>query len=146
MGDYDHVPQAVRQAGGEIVFHKLPVRPGKPILGAATAAGQLIVGLPGNPVSAAVGGRRFVVPWLRVLAGGTSPPPTTLTLIDAPAKTLPLHWMRLVQLQEGGRGALVASRGSGDLVSLAGSSGFIEQPPEASGLGPWPYWPWSVED
>ena len=51
MGDYDYVPDVVREVGGEVVFHGLPIRPGKPILGAATNEGKLIIGLPGNPVT-----------------------------------------------------------------------------------------------
>src|SRR5690606_20573956 len=43
MGDYDFVPAAVRAAGGRQVFHKLPIRPGKPIFGAVGPAGQLIL-------------------------------------------------------------------------------------------------------
>lgn len=143
MGDYDHVPTAVEQAGAEIIFHKLPVRPGKPILGAVDPKGRPIIGLPGNPVSAAIGGRRFLLPWLAKMAGSESVGQPAVMLVDRPPKTLPLYWMRLVQLQSDGRVRLVPSRGSGDLVSLALSTGFIEQPPHADSLGPWPYWDWS---
>src|SRR5690606_32266336 len=59
MGDRDHVPQIVVQLGGETIFHKLPIRPGKPLLGAIGPQGQAILGLPGNPVSALVCGCRF---------------------------------------------------------------------------------------
>jgi molybdopterin molybdotransferase len=134
----------VRQVGGEVVFHGLPVRPGKPILGAATASGKLIVGLPGNPVSATIGCDRFAVPLLAKMGGHTQwhPPCPVVRLVDAGPKTIPLHWMRLVRLDATGVAEPVQSKGSGDLVSLGHSTGYVEIPPNQSGEGPWPYFAW----
>jgi molybdopterin molybdotransferase len=56
--------------------------------------------------------------------------------------TIPLHWMRLVSMKSNGVAEPVISQGSGDLVSLGKSDGFIEIPPGLSGEGPWPYYPW----
>lgn len=147
MGDYDHVPAAVTACGGEIVFHRLPLRPGKPILGAASGEGKLILGLPGNPVSAAVCGRRFLMPLLGRLAGRVERACSRVELADPPPQQLPMWWMRLVRIDERGQARLVASRGSGDLVALALSDGFIETPPqearpETPAGGPWPFWSW----
>ena len=50
MGDYDYVPPAVERIGAEILFHKVAVKPGKPLLFARRDA-TYIIGLPGNPVS-----------------------------------------------------------------------------------------------
>ena len=50
MGEFDYVPRAVASVGAEIHFHKVSVKPGKPILYARLGEKQ-IVGLPGNPVS-----------------------------------------------------------------------------------------------
>lgn len=66
-GRYDFVPEALRALGAEIQFHKVAIRPGKPILYARLPSGAHYFGLPGNPVSAAVGFRFFVVPLLRKL-------------------------------------------------------------------------------
>jgi molybdopterin molybdotransferase len=49
-GNYDHVPAVLRGLGLRVVFHKLTIRPGKPVLGAIDAAGRPVLGLPGNPV------------------------------------------------------------------------------------------------
>lgn len=54
MGDFDLIPQAVKKIGGEILFHKVFVKPGKPVLLARIGKGFLL-GLAGNPVSAVVG-------------------------------------------------------------------------------------------
>ena len=68
---------------------------------------------------------------------------STVRLQQAGEKTIPLHWMRLVQLTDHGVCRPVLSQGSGDLVSLGGSTGFVELPPGASGEGPWPYYAWA---
>lgn len=141
MGDYDFVPDVVRELGGEIVFHGLPVRPGKPILGAATKTGQLILGLPGNPVSATVGANRFLLPLLAKQSGQANwnRPRTLASVTNPDEKTIPLHWMKLVRLVDDGRAEIVASRGSGDLVSLGKADGYVSVPPGEGGEGPWPY-------
>jgi len=67
-GRMDFVPAAIAAMGGEILFHKVAIRPGKPLL-AARFGNKLLLGLPGNPMAAAVGLRFFAVPALRALAG-----------------------------------------------------------------------------
>jgi molybdopterin molybdotransferase len=144
MGDYDYVPDVVQDIGGSVVFHGLPIRPGKPILGAASGDGKLLLGLPGNPVSATIGCRRMAMPLLAKISGQTQwmGPCPVVRLENAGDKTIPLHWMRLVQLTDHGTAQAVISQGSGDLVSLGNSTGFVEVPPGTSGEGPWPYYAW----
>lgn len=50
-GRLDLVPQAVGDLGGTVLFHKVAVRPGKPLLLARLPGGTLLLGLPGNPGS-----------------------------------------------------------------------------------------------
>jgi molybdopterin molybdotransferase len=143
MGDTDHVPAAIEQLGGAISFHRLPIRPGKPILG-ASIGGKLLLGLPGNPVSVAVTSRVLGLPLLRKVAGFASIANTSIACnIDNPDdKSLDLIWYRLVTIDDNGRAKLLGSQGSGDLVSLAISHGFVEIPSGMSGQGPWKltYW------
>lgn len=144
VGAHDHVPDAVRRLGGRVVFHRLRVRPGKPLLGAIGKAGQVIFGLPGNPVSAAVMTRRFVVPALRRRAGfsrSEAPAPIVSLNRDA-AKALDLWWYRLARLRGPGEAELVSLQSSGDIAGLASSDGFIEVPPSRTERGPWPYYGW----
>ena len=144
MGDYDYVPDVVQELGGKIIFHGLPIRPGKPILGAATDDGKLIMGLPGNPVSATIGCRRMALPLLAKQGGQTDwlLPCPTVQLTGAGNKSIPLHWLRLAKLNDHGSAETVISQGSGDLVSLGQSTGFVAVPPNQSGEGPWPYYGW----
>lgn len=69
MGKYDFVPGALERLGARILFHRAAVRPGKPILAAVLPDGAIHFGLPGNPISAMVGFRFFVHPFLRALRG-----------------------------------------------------------------------------
>jgi molybdopterin molybdotransferase len=68
-GRFDMVPDTVVRLGGEVLFHKVGIRPGKPLLLARLPNGTLLFGLPGNPVAVAVGLRFFVVPAMRCLQG-----------------------------------------------------------------------------
>ena len=58
-GDYDLVPRMLVEMGAEIIFHKLAIKPGKPML-FALYKGRPVFSLPGNPVSAWVTFDRFV--------------------------------------------------------------------------------------
>ncbi len=53
-GDKDFVPNALEQAGYKQIFHKVRVKPGKPLLFGATPGGKYVFGVPGNPVSGMV--------------------------------------------------------------------------------------------
>lgn len=68
MGDYDFIPDVVESMGGEILFHKLAVKPGKPTL-IASFDGHWLISLPGNPVSAVVGYHLYVRRMISLLCG-----------------------------------------------------------------------------
>ena len=86
MGRYDFVPDVLREAGADLRFHKLKMRPGKPLLFATAGRGTLVFGLPGNPVSSTVGARFFVDAALRALAGRAPEPALLLPLAGAACK------------------------------------------------------------
>ena len=86
MGRYDFVPDVLRGAGADLRFHKLKMRPGKPLLFATAGRGTLVFGLPGNPVSSTVGARFFVDAALRALAGRAAEPALLLPLAGAACK------------------------------------------------------------
>ncbi len=144
MGDTDFVPEAIARLGGQVAFHRLPIRPGRPVLG-ASLHGKLLLGLPGNPVSVAVTSRVIGLPLLRKLAGITpiEEPLKRCLLSEADDKALSLVWFRLVKIDHSSNVKLIGSQGSGDLVSLSLSDGFVEVPAGEGGNGPWPVRWWS---
>ncbi|MGQ0629229.1 MAG: molybdopterin molybdotransferase MoeA [Phycisphaerales bacterium] len=144
MGDRDHVPAAIRDLGGQTVFHKLPQRPGRPILAAVLPDGRPIFGLPGNPLSTLITARRFAIPTFEALAGlregGALPFPATLA---APSThPLDLYWFRLFTRSAAGGLHLLDPTGSGDVPASARSDGFVEIPPGATGCGPFSAFLW----
>ncbi len=84
VGDHDLVRKALGDAGLDVTFHKIAMRPGKPLM-----FGHLddtpVLGLPGNPVSALVCAMLFLGPALdrrQGLAG--APPSPSLAMLGAP--------------------------------------------------------------
>ncbi|MCP3693145.1 MAG: molybdopterin molybdotransferase MoeA, partial [Planctomycetaceae bacterium] len=87
-GVLDLVPQVLQELGVEQVFHKVAIKPGKPLwFGVATTGQTLVFGLPGNPVSSMVCFELFVRPTLQAVAGGK---PTGLEQTEATLHT-PFH-------------------------------------------------------
>ena len=67
-GDYDYVPQIMRQVGIEVLFHKVAIQPGKPTV--FGVCGQThCFGLPGNPVASFVIFELLVKPLLYRMMG-----------------------------------------------------------------------------
>lgn len=114
-GDRDLVPLLLRNLGATVLFHKVAMKPGKPVL-LATLGQTVILGLPGNPVSAFVGAHLFLNRAVRLRTGRS-----------------PLRWRKALLFGERsrpqgartgfepaaeageGRVALLPHRGSGDL-------------------------------
>ncbi len=70
VGDHDLVAPAMDRFGVTRSFHRIAMRPGKPLM--AGAKGEMAwLGLPGNPVSAMVCGHLFLLPMVRALLGLT---------------------------------------------------------------------------
>lgn len=65
MGKWDFIMKVLPDLNMKILFHKVAIRPGKPILLARSEDfNTVFFGLPGNPISTAVGARFFVLPWI----------------------------------------------------------------------------------
>jgi molybdopterin molybdotransferase len=109
MGRYDFVPDTLRRFNAQLLFHKVAIRPGKPLLCARLANGPLILALPGTPMAVAVGFRFFVVPALSAMMGqGVEPP--LYAVLDTPQqpKAGLRHFLRATSHQ-GEEGQLHAS-------------------------------------
>jgi len=75
VGDYDLVASELGERGLELDFHKIAMRPGKPLI-FGRFGGIPMLGLPGNPVSVGVTACLFLTPALGVMSGlgNVSPP------------------------------------------------------------------------
>ena len=134
VGEHDLVRAALARVGAELEFWKVQIRPGKPL--AFGRFGQtLILGLPGNPVSAQITFALFGMPLLRAMQGDRQPLPTRgrarlqNALRQSPGRT----GFYRAQLQ--GELAITASnQASGSAASLAHADALVILPPESSGL------------
>lgn len=66
-GAWDFIPETLKNMGATIHFHRVNIRPGKPVLFATLSNGGYYFGLPGNPISSAIGFTFFVMPLVRAL-------------------------------------------------------------------------------
>lgn len=109
MGRYDFVPDTLGELGAELLFHKVAIRPGKPLLAASLRDGPLVMALPGTPMAVAAGFRFFITPLLRALAGQGGEL-TRYALLDTPQQPKPglRHFLR-ARLQQAPDGRLHAS-------------------------------------
>jgi molybdopterin molybdotransferase len=74
VGDYDLVASTARERGLALEFHKVAMRPGKPLM-AGLFNGVPMLGLPGTPVSALVCGHLFLRPAIERMLGLAGDPP-----------------------------------------------------------------------
>ena len=135
VGDHDLVAQAAKAAGFDMAFHRVAIRPGKPLMAGRNGA-QMLLGLPGNPVSAMVCGHVFLAPVIAAMQG--------LPAAPAPRERLPLavalpangnreHYLRATI---GPEGVSPLPRQDSALLSvLAQADGLIVQPAGDTGAG-----------
>lgn len=105
-GRMDFVPAALEQLGADILFHKVAIRPGKPLLFARLPDGRCVFGLPGNPIAVAVGMRFFVVPAIRRMRGLPQEDYATATLVDTHHKKAGLTFFAKAHAQTNERGEM----------------------------------------
>jgi molybdopterin molybdotransferase len=137
-GVLDLVPRVLQQIGVEQVFHKVNLKPGKPLwFGRKANTGDrrtLVFGLPGNPVSSLVCFELFVMPAIQKLRGleprGLPQAVAKLTREHVQRGDRPTFWPSVVA--EDGRGLVatpLAWQGSGDLRALASANALASFPP-----------------
>jgi molybdopterin molybdotransferase len=145
-GKFDLVPQVLAELGVRQVFHKVALRPGKPLWFGVRDEGDrrtLVFGLPGNPVSSFVCFELFVRPALASLSGrafsGLEPIRARLTHAyrhpGGRAACLPGRLSDLGARSRPGEppaATLLPWHGSADLAALANANALIRLPAEAS--------------
>jgi len=135
VGDHDLVRPALEAWGATIDFWRIAIKPGKPLLVATRdqAHGkQMILGLPGNPVSSHVTAFLFMLPLLRAFSGATSALPVPLKArLAAPLKAIGAR-REFVRARWDGNAVMPQSvQDSGFLTPLAASNVLIDRPSNA---------------
>ena len=140
LGDYDLVKDVLK-AAGEVAVWQVRMKPGKP-LAFGHVGGTPLLGLPGNPVAAAVSFILFGRPAIRRMLGHTSLEPRTIDVVTADAldnRGQRRHYVR-VQIIENANGLPVArsvgEQGAGVLSSLASADALLVVPEELERVAP----------
>jgi molybdopterin molybdotransferase len=138
VGAHDHVREVLTRSGVDILFWKVNIRPGSPLL-FGVADRTLVFGLPGNPVSTGVTFLQFVRPAIRKYLGRKSLSQTQLIAVtDEPltAKESKRCYLRGIARQEGGvlHVATTGSQSSAVMSSLLKANCLIILPEGTGGV------------
>jgi molybdopterin molybdotransferase len=126
VGERDLILDLLQQHG-EVLFHGIAVKPGKP-----TAFGRIgatpVLGMPGYPTSCLSNAYMLLVPFLRKMARLPEWRPTTVAapLARQIVSTTGRHQFYTVRVVDGR--AEPAFKASGDITSMANADGYIEIP------------------
>ena len=117
----------VLKARGEVLFHGVAVKPGKPTV-FGRVAGKPALGMPGYPTSCLSNGYMLLVPMLRRMARlpDHHPRMVRVPLSRRIVSTTGRHQFYTVRLVDGS--AAPAFKASGDITSMAHADGYIEIP------------------
>ena len=124
VGERDLVLDVMR-AKGEVLFHGIAVKPGKPTA-FGRIAGKLAFGMPGYPTSCLSNAYILLVPVLYRMARLPAPPTRSVVLpLGTRIASVPgRHQFYSVTIAEGR--AVPAFKSSGDITSMSRADGYIE--------------------
>ena len=131
VGDHDLIRPALLSAGGRIDFWRIAMRPGKPML-AGRLREAVVLGLPGNPVSAFVTATLFLRPLVAAMAGAPDPVPEPEDAVTAePLAANDARQDYLRAAMRDGRVSVAAAQDSSMLATLARATCLVVRPPHA---------------
>lgn len=134
VGKHDVIRAALSAAGAELDFWKVAIKPGKPFTFGRLGR-TLVLGLPGNPVSAQVTFALLGLPLLRALQGAHSPlPRTERVTLATPLRQTPGR-LNVYRGRLSGRLAhLDSNQASGSTVSMAQAEVLVFVPADVTAL------------
>ena len=135
-GDADHVPAVLQDLGVKTLFHKVGIRPGKPLLTGKAPSGTVVFALPGNPLSCLTTFTIFVEHYLYLCFGYAHRPFQTRSLLEGRTKKHPLTEFFPVSTDHSGALNLLPFNGSGDVTACINAQGLAMQPAASMQLNP----------
>jgi molybdopterin molybdotransferase len=134
FGEHDFLRAALANLGADFVVDEIWMRPGHPSLLAKLSTGQLVAGLPGNPLAALVSFLTVVAPALRGLVGQSESRMMQVQL----DQNYPCDRTRVVPIVlDSGRAKLTEFRGSAMLRGLTHADGLGVISPGDNPAGSW---------
>lgn len=136
-GDTDYVPEVLESLGYKKIFHKVAMKPGKPLWFGAKGK-KKVFAIPGNPLSCQVIFRIFIEPFLRRSLGMPDALPLCLPLAEARRKKDTLENFFPVKIESVSGSVSTLSElpynGSGDIRAALFSDGLAAHPAATSEL------------
>jgi molybdopterin molybdotransferase len=132
VGEMDYVKKALEEIGGELIFWKLAIKPGRPFV-FGQLQNRFFFGLPGNPVSAFVTFLLLVRPVVLKLQGASDPMLPALPGVLSEPLANPgdrRHFVR-VHVDTTGKVSCPGQQASHLLGSLAKANGLVDVPPRS---------------
>ena len=124
VGERDVIVDGLRERG-QIAFHGIAVKPGKPTL-LATIGRQIVFGMPGNPTSCLSNAHVLLVPALRAAARLPALAFERRTCRLASAVRSPRDRHQFVPVRIDDDVATPVFKGSGEITSLSRADGYVE--------------------
>ncbi|NGM66525.1 molybdopterin molybdotransferase MoeA [Sphingobacterium sp. SGR-19] len=123
-GDADYVPRILQELGVEILFHKVSIKPGKPLLMGLLPQGRILFALPGNPLSCFMTFKLFVEEYLHKCLGFTNERFQQVKLQTPRSKKSSLdEFFPVFRQAEAHRYTWKPHHGSGDITATVGCEG-----------------------
>jgi molybdopterin molybdotransferase len=132
-GDADYLPEVLESIGVKKLFHKVAIRPGKPIWCGQMPNGGLVFALPGNPFSCHVTFKLFIETYLMACLGLPKPALSQLPLLSAKAKKVNLDEFFPAKVSNDGL-LSIAFNSSGDIKSALVADALVVHPMDAGDL------------
>lgn len=117
-GDADHIPEIMQQLQVNCLFHKVAIKPGKPVWCGTYGNNTRVFALPGNPFSCYVCFKLFVETYIRACVGLAPVPFRSTSFVGERTKKssldefFPVEWM-----EDSLAVRAVPYRGSGDVIA-----------------------------
>jgi len=138
VGDHDLMRQALADAGMELDFWRVGIRPGKPLIHGRLGA-MIVLGLPGNPTSSTLCALLFLRPLVRALLGdpdaGADPSEPARLALALPANGPRRDYMRATLARDASGLELatpIASQDSSLVKAFARADALLVRAPNAA--------------
>ncbi len=123
-GHADYVPQVLEELGVDTLFHKVLIKPGKPVLVGTAPNGSVLFALPGNPLSCLVTFKLFVEEYLWGCFGFGYARLRKAKLLNDRSKKTPLdEFFPIFRETQADGYTWRAHHGSGDITAAIGCHG-----------------------
>ncbi|HEX3015675.1 MAG TPA: gephyrin-like molybdotransferase Glp [Desulfobacteria bacterium] len=133
VGSYDVTLQAMQSAGVRVLFRRIAMKPGTPVI-CGQKDGKLVIGLSGNPAAAMISASLLLGPAVRKLAGWTAYFPRKIKSVSEASFGKSSGVRRLIRASAGWHDGKFTVRfpqqqQPGVLKSMLGTNALVDLPP-----------------